>query len=86
MRLRIRLSDDRRTVVLTDTPHPQCPNCEGEGGFTYDYGDPETGEYAGTEWDLCPCWDSTRRWPLLRLPRRLTSGATSHGYSDEPPF
>ncbi|MEU9359558.1 hypothetical protein AB0D35_15825 [Streptomyces sp. NPDC048301] len=91
-RLRIQLSDwDRRSLVLTDTPRPDCPDCRGEGGHAYDYGD-HTGEYAGTEWDPCSCWDESRRWTLFRLPRlpgrrqpeRDPWGAS--GYSDEPPF
>jgi hypothetical protein len=95
--LRLRLQrpltgwNDRRALVLTDTPRPDCPDCHGEGGHAYDYGD-HTGEYAGTEWDPCPCWDETRRWTLLRLPRIPRRHRTerdpwgANGYSDEPPF
>ncbi|MBF6046411.1 hypothetical protein GO001_14445 [Streptomyces sp. NRRL B-1677] len=86
----------RQALVLTDTPDPNCQDCGGEGGHEYDYGDSE-GEYAGTDWDPCPCWDETRRWVLLPLPRprrpRFPSrrGAVRDpwgpaGYSDEPPF
>ncbi|MGW0945187.1 hypothetical protein ACWD4O_21915 [Streptomyces sp. NPDC002623] len=96
LRLRIRVADwPRRALILTDTPRPDCPNCRGEGGNAYDYGDYETGEYAGTEWDPCPCSDDTRRMTLLPLPRRprwlrrRTDGRdpwAPDGYSSEPPF
>ncbi|MFI1029257.1 hypothetical protein [Streptomyces sp. NPDC020951] len=94
IRLRIRLLGwPRRALVLTDTPRPDCPRCEGEGGTAYDYGHPETGEYEGTEWDPCPCWNEERRLTLLPLPGRprwlrwrvLNSWGPSR-YSDEPPF
>ncbi|MEU8760914.1 hypothetical protein [Streptomyces sp. NPDC048659] len=82
-RLRLRVTGwTRRTLALTDTPRPDCPDCHGAGGRSYDYGDYDTGEYAGTEWEPCLCWDETRSWTLLPLPRRAPSG----GYSDEPPF
>ncbi|MFE1547383.1 hypothetical protein [Streptomyces sp. NPDC058718] len=92
MRLRIRIAHwPRRTLILADTPRPDCPDCSGEGGWNRDYGDYETGEYAGTEWDPCHCWNEDRRWPLLplpRLPRRRHphTDPWSHEYSDEPPF
>ncbi|MEV5438723.1 hypothetical protein AB0K80_22335 [Streptomyces sp. NPDC052682] len=96
LRLRIQLTDwPRRALVLTDTPRPGCPECGGEGGTNRDYGDPFTGEYAGTEWEPCACWDENRRWPLLplpRLPRRLRRRDRGRdpwspgGYSNEPPF
>ncbi|WP_338493364.1 hypothetical protein [Streptomyces sp. SJL17-4] len=83
----------RRALVLTDSPRPDCYECRGEGGREQDYGDHETGEYAGTDWIPCFCWDENRRWtllPLLSLPRRRTTGsdpwATPAGYRDEPPF
>ncbi|GGU78935.1 hypothetical protein GCM10010275_12200 [Streptomyces litmocidini] len=83
LRLRLRVTDwPRRALTLTDTPRPDCPRCDGAGGHAYDYGDPETGEYAGTEWDPCPCWHEDHSWALLPLPRRTPRG----GYSDEPPF
>ncbi|MBC9726200.1 hypothetical protein [Streptomyces sp. TRM68367] len=95
LRLRLqRTSWPRPALVLTDTPRPDCPDCEGIGGFEYDYGD-YNGEYAGTEWDPCACWNENRRWPLLPLPRlprwlRRRSSArdpwSPGGYSDEPPF
>ncbi|MFJ9848937.1 hypothetical protein [Streptomyces sp. NPDC101150] len=82
----------RRVLVLTDTPRPDCPDCQGDGGTAHDYGD-HNGEYAGTEWEPCPCWDEDRRWLLTPLPRmslrrrgpdRDPWGPGS--YSDEPPF
>ncbi|MEU8823648.1 hypothetical protein [Streptomyces sp. NPDC048636] len=69
-RLRIqRTGWSRRVLVLTDTPRPDCPDCDRDGGTAHDYGD-HTGEYAGTDWEPCPCWDETRRWTLLTLPHR----------------
>ncbi|MEV5142891.1 hypothetical protein AB0L14_00255 [Streptomyces sp. NPDC052727] len=92
LRLRIQLIDwPRRALILADTPRPHCPQCGGEGGTNRDYGDPVTGEYAGTEWEPCHCWDGTR-WlllPLPRLPRRRDPGCdpwAPDGYSNEPPF
>ncbi|MGW7307382.1 hypothetical protein ACWGI1_17600 [Streptomyces sp. NPDC054835] len=90
-RLRLRLRGwPSKTLILTDTPRPDCPNCEGEGGHNHDYGDYETGEYAGTEWDLCRCWDERLRWTLLRLPklprRRQPYVDPWATHSDEPPF
>ncbi|MEI7031257.1 hypothetical protein [Streptomyces pratensis] len=86
MRLRIQLTGwDRRTLILTDTPRPDCPRCDGDGGFAYDYGDHE-GEYAGTEWDPCTCWNEARRWTLLRLPRIPRRRADRDPWSSEPPF
>ncbi|GAA4910257.1 hypothetical protein ACFPM3_11290 [Streptomyces coeruleoprunus] len=86
MRLRIRKTYwPRHALILTDTPRPDCPDCDGEGGHNYDYGDWATGEYAGTDWEPCPCWNEDRYWvllPLPCLPRRTPAG----GYSDEPPF
>ncbi|MFE4373278.1 hypothetical protein ACFRMN_34585 [Streptomyces sp. NPDC056835] len=85
MRLRIRVSGcPRRALILTDTPRPNCPDCSGEGGIESLYGDPETGEYAGSEWDPCPCW-TLWRMTVLPLPRWLRRTPPG-GYSDEPPF
>ncbi|QCB22272.1 hypothetical protein [Streptomyces sp. SS52] len=84
LRLRI-IGCPCRALALTDTPRPDCPDCEGAGGTQHDYGHPETGEYAGTEWEPCDCWDPNRCWglmPLPRWPRRTPPG----GYSDQPPF
>lgn len=92
MRLRIRKTAwPRPALILTDTPQPNCPDCKGEGGHSHDYGDFETGEYAGTDWEPCPCWDENRRWVLLLLPRlprrrRPNPDPWGGGYSDEPPF
>jgi hypothetical protein len=97
-RLRIRVTGwPRRALVLTDTPDPDCPDCEGEGAIEFDYGDPETGEYDGTDSEPCPCWNDTRRLvllplPLPRRPRLLRRGCGGRdpwvpgGYSNEPPF
>ncbi|MFD8964406.1 hypothetical protein ACFV0C_05265 [Streptomyces sp. NPDC059568] len=87
MRLRIQHTDlPRPALLLTDTPRPNCPHCEGDGGHNRDYGD-ETGEYAGTEWEPCPCWNENRCWVLLPLPRLpLRFRRDRHLYSDEPPF
>ncbi|MGW7572879.1 hypothetical protein [Streptomyces sp. NPDC054765] len=77
----------RRALVLTDTPRPDCPVCQGDGGTAHDYGD-HNGEYAGTEWEPCTCWNEDRRWlltPLPRMPRALRRTPPG-GYSDEPPF
>ncbi|MFF3288479.1 hypothetical protein [Streptomyces sp. NPDC003023] len=92
-RLRIRqITWPRRALVLADTPRPDCTDCAGEGGFEHDYGDYETGEYAGTDWEPCGCWNENRQWtlfPLPRLPRRRRPHPDPWGpgsYSDEPPF
>ncbi|SES47099.1 hypothetical protein SAMN04487983_106244 [Streptomyces sp. yr375] len=94
IRLRIRVTGwTRRTLILTDTPAPDCPDCAGDGGTEYDYGD-HTGEYAGTEWEPCPCWTEWRMvlLPLPRLPRWLRRRDDGRdpwgpdGYSSEPPF
>ncbi|WP_431781572.1 hypothetical protein [Streptomyces chumphonensis] len=87
MRLRIRrITWPRRAIVLADTPRPDCRVCGGEGGNAYDYGDPFTGEYAGTDWEPCLCWHEDRRWVLIPLPRRRPRSTSRGGYSDEPPF
>lgn len=86
---RLRLEWIRPLLVLTDTPRPGCRTCHGEGGIACDYGD-ETGEYAGTDWEHCDCWNPDQHWTLLRLPQRRRPyrdpWATPGGYSDEPPF
>ncbi|WP_432107908.1 hypothetical protein [Streptomyces sp. AA1529] len=69
MRMRIRYNPCRPALLLTDTPRPDCRACHGQGGHNHDYGHPETGEYEGTEWEPCPCWDDTRTHTLLPLPR-----------------
>nr|WP_202539826.1 hypothetical protein [Streptomyces sp. SID4937] len=83
----------RNALILTDTPRPDCRDCDGVGGIPHDYGD-HTGEYAGTEWEPCPCWTEWRMvlMPLPRLPRRLRRRDNGRdpwgpgGYSNEPPF
>ncbi|MFH8518245.1 hypothetical protein ACH4CE_24780 [Streptomyces gelaticus] len=91
VRLRIQRSTwPRPTLVLTDTPRPNCPACGGEGGHHHDYGDHE-GEYAGTEWEPCTCWDENCAWTLVRLPHRprwlrRSRPAVDPWASSEPPF
>jgi hypothetical protein len=88
-RLRIRYSPCRPGLILTDTPRPNCWNCGGNGGHLRDYGHPETGEYEGTDWEPCPCWDDHRAWTVLPLPwtlPRLLRRKPRGGYSNEPPF
>ena len=94
-RLRIhRTTWPRPALVLTDTPRPNCWACNGDGGHQRDYGDPETGEYAGTDWELCPCWDGEDPQTLLPLPRitlhrhraRSRDPWAQGGHSNEPPF
>ncbi|MFF6872082.1 hypothetical protein [Streptomyces sp. NPDC012450] len=76
-RLRITLTHwPRRALALVDTPHPDCPDCDGEGFNAYGYGDDEP------EWGPCHCWDHTRVRILLPLPSRNSPA----DYSDEPPF
>ncbi|GAA3371145.1 hypothetical protein GCM10020367_20630 [Streptomyces sannanensis] len=90
LRLRIATADslhgrwDRPALVLTDTPRPACTQCRGEGGWNEDHGHPETGEYDGTEWIICPCWEPNVTWRVLPLPHR--SRRPSWPVSDEPPF
>ncbi|MFJ7422705.1 hypothetical protein ACIQXD_29500 [Streptomyces uncialis] len=87
-RLRLRTAHhDRRMLVLTDTARPSCTTCRGEGGWEHDYGHPETGEYDGTDWAYCACWQPHRTWRLLRLPRSPRRRRPQEdGFSDEPPF
>ncbi|WP_225890237.1 MULTISPECIES: hypothetical protein [Streptomyces] len=90
-RLRIQVAHwHRRALVLTDTPDPDCPVCEGDGGTEYPYGDYDTGEYAGSDWDPCWCWNENRRWTLLPLPHRprWMRRRTRHAdpWTTEPPF
>ncbi|MEH0635444.1 hypothetical protein QBA35_19295 [Streptomyces bottropensis] len=94
MRLRIqRTALPRNALILTDTPRPDCRVCDGVGGIEHDYGD-HTGEYAGTDWEPCPC---STQWRVLLLPlphrRRWTRRRHSHrdpwgpaDYSDESPI
>lgn len=86
-RLRIqRTTWPRHALVFTDTPRPDCSQCEGDGGTARDYGHPETGEYDGTDWEPCTCWDVNRRWVVLPLPRPRWWRRRGDSYSDEPPF
>ncbi|MFI9081170.1 hypothetical protein ACIGW8_32670 [Streptomyces sioyaensis] len=94
LRLRIqRATWPRPALILTDTPDPACRYCEGIGGTEHEYGHPETGEYDGSWWEACECWNQDRRWvllPLPRLPRRWHRTGrdpwAASGFSDEPPF
>ncbi|MGW8542233.1 hypothetical protein ACWGM4_17215 [Streptomyces albidoflavus] len=91
MRLRVqRATWPRPALVLADTPDWDCPECEGDGWFEQDYGDYETGEYAGTDSWPCTCWNESRRWVLLPLPRRprwlRRTGTGRDPWSNEPPF
>lgn len=82
MRPRIRKTTwPRPALILTDTPDPACPHCEGDGGQGH-VSVTADGEFDGINYEPCPCWDENRRWTLLPLPRRTPPG----GYSDEPPF
>ncbi len=62
------------------------------GGWAEDYGDYDTGEYAGTEDVVCGCWDDQLLSAAWRVPRwiaRRFLGWTppgAAGYSTEPPF
>ncbi|MEV7926466.1 hypothetical protein [Kitasatospora sp. NPDC088779] len=89
-RLRLRYATwPHPEIQLIDTPDPACPDCEGEGGWTRDYGHPETGEYDGTDTHYCACWDPARVRRLLPVPRwiaRRWLGWTEPVYSAEPPF
>ncbi|MEU6589387.1 hypothetical protein ABZ923_09160 [Streptomyces sp. NPDC046881] len=85
IRLRIKVVGcPRRALVLTDTPRPDCPDCAGIGGIESFYGDYDTGEYAGSDWEFCDCW-TARSWTLLPLPRLLRR-TWLDCYSTEPPF
>jgi hypothetical protein len=94
LRLRLKvIGCPRRALALTDTPRPDCPDCQGVGGIAHDYGD-HNGEYAGTDWEPCPCWTEwgVTLLPLPHLPRWLRRHKAApdpwgpDGYSDEPPF
>ncbi|WP_181767098.1 hypothetical protein [Streptomyces albidus (ex Kaewkla and Franco 2022)] len=88
-RLRIQYSPCRPGLILTDTPRPNCWACHGNGGHEREYGHPETGEYDGSDWEPCPCWDHRRGWTVLPLPwtlLRLLRRKPRGGYSSEPPF
>ncbi|NEY33843.1 hypothetical protein GTU99_16825 [Streptomyces sp. PRKS01-65] len=85
LRLRLKVINcPRRALALTDTPRPHCPDCQGAGSIESFYGDYDTGEYAGSDFDFCDCWTAWAM-PLLPLPR-WTRRTPPGGYSDEPPF
>ncbi|WP_369041824.1 hypothetical protein [Streptomyces sp. Midd1] len=86
-RLRIERTDwPRPGLYLTDTPRPNCRDCDGHGIQEWDYGD-DTGEYAGTDWAYCACWNPNGRWLFLPLPRKpLPRSGPDPWASNEPPF
>ncbi|MFE7560076.1 hypothetical protein [Kitasatospora sp. NPDC057500] len=88
-RMRLRFNPwPRPAIELTDTPRPKCPDCDGAGGWAEDYADDE-GEFGGTDYWYCTCWDPSRVRRLLTFPRwtaRLLLGWTPPVYSSEPPF
>lgn len=87
----------RPALILTDTPHPDCPHCHGAGGWDEPYAD-GAGEYGGTTAVQCDCWTDWTR-TLLAAPGWLarlidppthdpwrSTGRAAGGCSDEPPF
>ncbi|WP_329614476.1 hypothetical protein OG244_16000 [Streptomyces brevispora] len=92
IRLRFQIATwPRRALVLTDTPRPDCHICDGVGGIEHEYGHPETGEYDGSDWEPCPCWNGQRAWTLLPLPIRPRwlyrhRAEPDPWASNEPPF
>ncbi|WP_327226369.1 hypothetical protein OG229_23900 [Streptomyces platensis] len=88
LRLRIqRATWPRPALILTDTPRPDCPECAGYGGIEREYGHPDTGEYAGSHWDPCHCWNQDRRWLLMPLPRlSRRHRCAPNCLCNEPPF
>lgn len=71
MRLRLRIHTyPRPAIVLANSPHPNCPDCKGDGGWTFDYAGPD-GEYGGTDEEACGCWEPDFRRTVLPIPRRL---------------
>jgi len=81
-RYRLKVRDwPSRGLYLADTPRPNCPDCGGKGGWHHDYANHE-GEYGGTDWVPCICWDDQLAVRLLSLPRARRDA----GYSDEAPF
>lgn len=67
----------RPALILTDTPRPDCRDCDGTGEIEAGTPDREEPDY----WP-CNCWDPARTRILLPLPRRLDRTP----YSTEPPF
>ncbi|MER7847314.1 hypothetical protein ABTZ03_25585 [Kitasatospora sp. NPDC096077] len=91
MRLRLQYNPwPRPALHLADTPNPKCPLCQGAGGWADDYGDYDTGEYAGTEYVTCGCWNPDRTRRLLPVPHwiahRWLDQPDESAYSTEPPF
>jgi hypothetical protein len=74
----------RPALVLADTPRPGCADCGGRGGFQAGHpGAEEPDEVA------CDCWDPTRSWLLLPVPRWLARrwlGYRAPEFSTESPF
>ncbi|MEV0187512.1 hypothetical protein AB0I39_03105 [Kitasatospora purpeofusca] len=89
-RLRLHFSPwPRPTIELADTPNPNCRDCDGAGGWAEDYGDHDTGEYAGTDYVHCSCWDPDRVRCLFAVPGWLAYrvfGWAPPLYSGELPF
>ncbi|KOG19684.1 hypothetical protein [Streptomyces viridochromogenes] len=85
LRLRIKVIEwPRRAIAIVDTPRPDCPLCHGNGGHSWTCVTHD-GEYDGTDFELCTCWNDELRIVLLPLPR-WTRRTPPGGYSDEPPF
>ena len=57
-----------RGLYLVDTPRRTCRHCEGHGGWGPDYAGTD-GEYGGTDWIPCTCWDPALAVRVLPLPR-----------------
>ncbi|MEU1418658.1 hypothetical protein [Kitasatospora sp. NPDC005751] len=88
-RMRLRFNPwPHPAIELTDAPNPKCPDCDGEGEWTEDFADAD-GEYGGSEYWHCMCWDPGRARRLLPIPRWIAHrlfGWTPPIYSTEPPF
>ncbi|MER7955158.1 hypothetical protein [Streptomyces sp. NPDC096030] len=83
VRLRLKITHcPRPALTLADTPRPNCPTCQGAGGNAHDYND-DTGKYAGTRWEPCPCWT---QWAVILLPLPRWPRRTLTSHSAEPPF
>lgn len=85
MRLRLRYEDftnRRAAITLVDSPRPKCPTCKGTGWEQIDWPEAATGEYGGTEYLECECWDPEFFLRLIPVPRRLDR--LRPGYTDYP--